>query len=161
MRVVDQFIFTNQVAPATPSSQQVAVYSKSTDRLYWKNSGGVEYPFEAGMIFPFSYAGSLSVGTGKFRLYNDCGDTLNIRAVRTTVTTVPTGASIICDINKNGTTIFTTQGNRPTIAISGNTSGKVTNMDVTTLADGDYLTVDIDQIGSTIPGADLSVQILC
>jgi hypothetical protein len=64
------------------------------------------------------------------------------------------------DINKNGVTIFTTQGNRPTIAIAGTTSGKVTNMDVTTIADGDSLTVDVDQVGSTVAGADLTVQIV-
>lgn len=66
---------------------------------------------------------------------------------------------MIVDVNKNGTTIFTTQGNRPTVAISGFTSGKVSNMDVTSLADGDYLTIDLDQIGSTVPGADLTVQV--
>jgi hypothetical protein len=113
------------------------------------------------VLFPFSRAGALTTGTGTFRIYNDTGATLTIRAVRASVGTAPTGASIICDISKNGTTIFTTQGNRPTIAISGNTSGKVTNMDVTSLADGDYLTVDIDQIGSTIAGSDLTVQIFC
>lgn len=166
MRVVDQFIFTNQVAPATPASGQVAAYSKSSDRLYWKNSAGVEFPVEAGIVFPFSYTGTLVVGVGKFRVYNDTGDTLTIRAVRITVNTAPTGATIICDISKGtgtgaSTTIFTTQTNRPTIAISGFTSGKVTNMDVTSFPDGDYLSVDIDQIGSTIAGADLTAQILC
>lgn len=61
------------------------------------------------------------------------------------------------DINKNGTTIFTTQANRPAVAISGFVSGRVANMDVTALVSGDYLTVDIDQVGSTITGQDLVV----
>jgi hypothetical protein len=61
-------------------------------------------------------------------------------------------------VNKNGTTIFTTQANRPTIAISGNTDESGVP-DVTALADGDYLEVDIDQIGSTVAGSDLTVQI--
>jgi hypothetical protein len=34
-------------------------------------------------------------------------------------------------------------------------------MDVTTLADGDYLTVDIAQIGSGTAGSDLVVQVTC
>jgi len=84
---------------------------------------------------------------------------ITIKSVRAMVGTVPTGAAIIVDIHKNGTTIFTTQGNRPTIAISANDSGEVTNMDVTTLAKGDYLTLDIDQIGSTIAGQDLVVTL--
>ena len=70
--------------------------------------------------------------------------------------TAPTGASIVVDVNKNGTTIFTTQANRPTVAAAGNVSGQAVP-DVTSLAVGDYLTVDIDQVGSTIAGADLVV----
>ncbi|MGV9779830.1 hypothetical protein, partial [Streptosporangium sp. NPDC003464] len=57
------------------------------------------------------------------------------------------------------TTIFTTQGNRPAITASNFTSGKVTNMNVTSWANGSYLSVDIDQVGSTIAGGDLTVQI--
>lgn len=111
------------------------------------------------VLFTISQGGALTATAGVARLYNDSGRTLTITAVRTHVGTAPTGATLIVDVNKNGTTIFTTQGNRPTVAISGNTSGKVTNMDVTSLADGDYLTVDIDQIGSTVAGSDLTVTI--
>lgn len=84
---------------------------------------------------------------------------ITIKSIRAMVGTAPTGAAAILDIHKNGTTIFTTQGNRPEIAIDGNDSGEVTNMDVTALAKGDYLTLDIDQIGSTIAGKDLVVTL--
>lgn len=110
-------------------------------------------------ILPYSYLGSVSVGAGTFRLYNDTGATWTITGVRASAGTAPTGAAIIVDINKNGTTIFTTQPNRPTIAISSNTSGNVTNMDITTVAAGEYLTVDIDQVGSTVAGANLTIQV--
>ena len=108
------------------------------------------------VIATFSEAGTLATKTGAFRWYADQAYT--ITEVRASVGTAPTGATLICDVHKNGTTIFTTQANRPTIAISGNTdmSGAP---DVTALADDDYITVDIDQIGSTIAGADLTVQI--
>jgi hypothetical protein len=82
-----------------------------------------------------------------------------ILSCRASVGTAPTGSSIIADVNKNGTTIFTTQANRPTIAISGNTSGAVTNMNVSALSAGDYLTVDVDQVGSTVAGADLTITV--
>lgn len=110
-------------------------------------------------VLPYSYLGNLVVSTGTFRLYNDTGSTWTISGVRASVGTAPAGASIIIDISKNGTTIFTTQANRPTIAAATNTSGNVTTMDVTTVAAGEYLTVDIDQIGSTTAGADLTVQV--
>lgn len=107
----------------------------------------------------FSNTGTLSVAGGTHRLYNDSGSSWTIQGVRASVGTAPTGASILIDVNVNGTTIFTTQANRPTIAVSTNTSGKVTNMNVTTVADGAYLTVDVDQTGSIVAGSDLSVQV--
>jgi hypothetical protein len=110
-------------------------------------------------VLPYSYLGTVSIGAGTFRLYNDTGAMWTITGVRASVGTAPTGASLIIDINKNGTTIFTTQANRPTIAAAANTSGNVTNPDIAAVAAGEYLTVDIDQIGSTIAGADLTVQI--
>ncbi len=128
--------------------------------LSWMGADGAWRAPNLGHTMVLSVAGNVAVSAGKHRLYNDTGVTLTIRAVRATLGTAPTGAAVIVDVNKNGTTIFTTQSHRPTVAISGNTSGKVTNMDVTTLADGDYLTVDIDQIGSSVAGADLTVQIL-
>ncbi len=71
------------------------------------------------------------------------------------VGTAPTGATILIDLHLNGTTIFTTQANRVTIAISGlvDTSG---TPDVTAISPGDRINFDIDQVGSTIAGADLS-----
>jgi hypothetical protein len=112
-------------------------------------------------LIPLSIAGNLAVSVGKHRIYNDTGAQLTIRNVRANVGTAPTTQSIIVDVNKNGVTIFTTQGNRPTIAAGANTSGKVANMNVTTLNDGEYITVDIDQIGTGTVGADLVVQLLC
>jgi hypothetical protein len=64
----------------------------------------------------------------------------------------------VIDVNKNGTTIFTTQASRPKI-FAGQTLVSTSTPNVTELTTGDYLTVDIDQIGSLNPGADLSVQI--
>ena len=72
------------------------------------------------------------------------------------VRTAPTGAAILIDIHKNGTTIWTTQGNRATIAATA-TAGNTTTFDVTALAAGDYLDLDIDQIGSTVAGVDLTI----
>lgn len=74
------------------------------------------------------------------------------------VKTAPTDANIIVDVNKNGTTIFTTQGNRPEITAGSNT-GTSGAPDVTALAKDDAVTIDVDQVGSTIAGADLVVMV--
>jgi hypothetical protein len=118
-------------------------YAKETERL---------------IVADFSQAGTLTVGTGVFRWYNDFGAALTIKEVRASVGTAPTGSSLIVDVNENGTTIFSGGTDRPEIAISGFTD-TTTGMSDTSLADGNYLTVDIDQIGSTIAGANLTVQV--
>jgi len=107
----------------------------------------------------FAVVGTLAVGTDKApTIVAPC--TLTIVKVKVVVKTAPTGAALIVDVNKAGTTIFTTQGNRPTIAISGTQADSGTP-DVTALAEGDKLTIDIDQVGSTIAGADLTVEVVC
>jgi hypothetical protein len=78
--------------------------------------------------------------------------------VRTRLDTAPVGSTFIVDVNKNGTTVFTTQGNRPTIAIGANVSSNVAP-DVTAVAAGDQISFDIDQIGSGTAGSDLYVAV--
>lgn len=109
-------------------------------------------------VIPFSKGGTLATGAGTFRFYIDGGNWTIIQ-VRASVGTAPTGATLIVDVNKNGTTIFTTQGRRPTIAISGFTATPSAAIEVTSLTTADYLSVDIDQIGSTVAGADLVVTV--
>lgn len=106
----------------------------------------------------YGKAGPLVTSVGSIRYRFPFAAT--IVGVSLAVGTAPTGASIICDVNKNGTTIFTTQANRPTILAGAfNTAAEVTNMNVTSVAAGDYLTFDIDQVGSTVSGANLSAFI--
>jgi hypothetical protein len=104
----------------------------------------------------FTKTGTLATGTGVARYYFN--DSRTLTKVRIGVGTAPTGTNLIVDVNKNGTTIFTTQSNRPEIAASGFTDESGT-VEVTSMAANDYLSVDIDQIGSTIAGADLVVNI--
>jgi hypothetical protein len=107
----------------------------------------------------WAFSGTAVVTTGKARWYNRTGRTLTIVGCWAAANTAPTGAALVCDVNKNGTTIFTTQGNRPSVAISGN-GGTMATPDVTSVADGDYLTVDVDVIGSTVAGADVTVGVV-
>lgn len=110
--------------------------------------------------YPFSAAGTLAVKAGTNRLYNDTGRTLTIIAVRASVGTAPAGASVIVDVNKNGTTIFTTQTNRPTI-VAASTTDTADTVEVSSWAAGEYLTIDIDQVGSSgTEGAYLTVTVV-
>jgi hypothetical protein len=75
------------------------------------------------------------------------------------VKTAPTGASLIIDINKNGTSIWNTNQPNRAVITAGNTSGSGTSFDTTSLAEGDILTVDVDQVGSTVSGSDITLTL--
>lgn len=106
-------------------------------------------------IAPFSRTGTLSVVAGAARFkFPFAATIINVTAA---VNTAPTGADIILDVNLNGVTIFTTQANRPRI-LAGTFQETVDAVpDVTAAANDQYLTVDIDQVGSGVAGADLTV----
>lgn len=105
-------------------------------------------------LLTWSVPGTLTVQNGVSQTPIPTGAT--IAGVLIRAATAPTGSSIIVDVNKNGSTIYTTVGNRPTIAVSTNVSSLAVP-DIGTLSAGDYITVDIDQVGSTIAGSDLVV----
>ena len=106
----------------------------------------------------FSNAGAATVGTGAGRYPVPAATT--IKYVLVTASTAPTGADLILDVNLNGTTIFTTQGNRPKVVAGTHSQSATPTPDTTTVSAGDYLTVDIDQVGSTIAGSDLVVMVV-
>lgn len=85
---------------------------------------------------------------------------MTIIGVKAKVLTAPTGADLILDIHKNGTTLYATQANRPTIT-AGETSETATLPDVVEISAGDILSLDIDQVGSTVVGANLVVDVEC
>lgn len=109
-------------------------------------------------LAPYSKTGALTVSSSALRLPIE--QTCTIVGVYVTVGTAPTGASLIIDVNKNGTTIFSTQANRPTITAGTNIGGPGATPNTTALAAGDYISVDIDQIGSSVAGSDLVVSVI-
>jgi len=81
---------------------------------------------------------------------------------RISVTTAPTGSTIIVDINAGATSPATILSTKLSIDISEKTSVSASSQAVlstTTLGDDDILTFDIDQIGSTESGVALKIII--
>jgi hypothetical protein len=101
--------------------------------------------------------GGLSVAAGTSRYIFPYAVT--VVDVAATVNTAPVGATLLFDVNKNGTTIFTTQGNRPSILAAANATAANVVPDVTAFAAGDYLTVDVDQVGSGTAGSNAVVAV--
>ena len=74
------------------------------------------------------------------------------------VDTAPTGATLIMDVMKNGTTIYAST--KPLVAISANTH-TVGVATTTALVSGDRITFKITQIGSTEPGEGVRFTLKC
>ena len=101
--------------------------------------------------------GVLTTGTNKSAELKYRGPTGTIKRADAAVKVAPTDADLILDINIDGTSIWaSTQANRVTVAAAA-TSGTQTSFDTTSLTDGKVLTLDIDQVGSTIAGSNLTV----
>ena len=156
--LINAVLLTDQGSdPSTPASGKKKLYSKSGGLYIRDSAGNITGPMVAGRVLTLGKGGALTAVAGSMRLYVPWACT--IVGVRASVGVAPTGASLIVDVNKNGTTIFTTQDNRPTITAT-NFTDLSSAPDVTAIAADDYLTVDVDQIGSTVAGSDLILQVL-
>jgi len=100
----------------------------------------------------------LTTGTAKSTFRMPYAFTLS--AVRASVTTAPTGSTIIVNIKESGTTILSS---RITIDATEKTSVTAAAQPVisdTALADDAEITVDIDQVGSTVAGTGLKITLI-
>lgn len=165
------------VANITPStSQAIGVGSielgHATDTSITRVSAGVvaiegvnvvttttNKPTESIMLACSDETTALTTGTAKVTFRMPYAFTLT--AVRASVTTAPTGASLLTvDINESGSTILST---KLTFDASEKTTTTATTPAVISdfsLADDAEITIDIDQVGSTIAGAGLKVYLI-
>ncbi len=100
----------------------------------------------------------LTIGTAKITFRMPYAMTLS--AVRASVNTAPTGATVIVDINEGGSTILSTKLSIDISEKTSTTAGTPAVISDTALADDAEITIDIDQIGSTIAGKGLKVSLI-
>ena len=128
--------------------------------------------FNETVIVQHNVSGALTVaaGTAQYPVPFPC----ELVGVSLAIGTAPTGADVLVDVNKNGTTVFTDQAKRPKV-VAGATTGSVANEPalpagtnyiytpyptanpLATFAAGDKITVDVDTIGSGTAGSNLGV----
>lgn len=154
-------VCTSSTRPANPPTGQ-HIFETDTNKTL-KNTGTSAVPVWTDVgggskDISFFIPGDAFVKTGMISFVNGVARTVS--KVRLSAGSAPTGADYIIDANKNGTTIFTTQTNRPKIT-AGTTSGVSVAPDVVALTEGDVLNIDIDQVGSTLPGTDIAITIQC
>jgi hypothetical protein len=130
-----------------------------TGLLYTCYTDGTWTP-ATGKTILFAIEGTLVQGTNSsfaIPIPQGCPDVFRVRLM---ALTAPTGADIIVDVNIAGVSIFSTQSNRPTIA-AGATTGVSGTPDIRYMPAAQALTVDIDQVGSSVAGADLVIAVEC
>ncbi len=101
---------------------------------------------------------STTMAIEDIRLYNFSGFPATIIDASCAVNTTPTTDAVIIDINLDGTTIFTTQANRPQIE-AGDNVGTSGTPDITEMSNGSSIQIEIDQTDSGDTAADLTCQI--
>jgi len=119
----------------------------------------------SGCTIPFVYSAavsdettSLTAGTAKLTFRMPCA--MTVTSVRASVGTAPTGSTLIVDINENGTSILSTKLSIDATEKTSTTAAVPAVISDSALADDSEITIDIDQIGSTIPGAGLKVTLI-
>ena len=101
---------------------------------------------------------SLTTGTAKVTLRMP--HALTLTAVRLNVNTAPTGSALVVNVLQGGSTIFST---KPQIDAGTKTSvgsGTAAVISTSALTDDAEITINIDQIGSTIAGKGLKVWLI-
>lgn len=83
-----------------------------------------------------------------------------VTAVRLSATTAPTGSTLIVDINESGTTILSTKLSLDTSEKTSTTAASAAVISDSSIADDAEITIDFDQVGSTVAGAGVKVWIL-
>jgi hypothetical protein len=147
-KAYDQITFSNTSATSGLHTESgVLKYGVATISTGAHSAGGGGGA--AGMAFRLS--GIAITGTNFVGAMAPTAATIDIVKIYSDVS--PAGSALTVDVNKNDTTIFTTQGNRPSISAGGNSDDSGTP-DVIAIAAGDRITIDIDAIGSSTAGGD-------
>lgn len=134
----------------------------NTDALRVKDAGITLAKLAAAIYsegaFVWHYAGAASTGALTFEQVAPFAVTLTGGYI--IAATAPAGAAMIWDVHSGagaGTTVFTTQGNRPTLADGSAGPTAVAAPDVTAIGAGTRLVAAIDQIGSGTAGSNITL----
>lgn len=100
----------------------------------------------------------LTTGTAKITFRMPYAMTLT--DIRASVTTAPTGSTISIGVNQSGTTILSTDLSIDISEKTSTTAAVPPVISTSALIDDGEITIDIDQIGSTVAGTGLKVTLI-
>ena len=147
--------------PASPSVDDL--YTDSGRTWRWNGTGWAMLPGPPPdiddwfVIAASDEATDLATGTNKVYFRMPYAGTL--LAVKATVNTAPTGSTLICDINEAGTSVLGTKLSIDASEKTSDTAASAATITDSALANDAEITIDIDQVGSTIKGKGLKVYL--
>lgn len=121
-----------------------------TDSLIMANISAQSYQTSSGVKIDglldktLTFPGLLKVAAGTNRWWPATG--ISVSELRVNLITGPTGSQVRLQVNKNGSEA----GN---VQVQSGTTVATTSVDIE-FAVGDYVTVDVTQVGSSYPGSD-------
>ena len=101
---------------------------------------------------------AITTGTAKVTFRAPYAFTLT--AVRASVTTAPTGSTIVIDINEAGVSVLSTKLSIDASEKTSTTAATAAVISDSAIADDAEITIDFDQVGSTIAGAGVKVTLI-
>jgi hypothetical protein len=164
--VADVLDLTGQVLAADdPGADRILFWDDSEGKLrHLSLAGGLSIsgttltvPVEIGLACSDETT-SLTTGTAKVTFRMPYAMTLT--AVRASVTTAPTGSTLVVDVNEGGTSVLSTKLSIDASEKTSTTAATAAVISDSALADDAEITVDIDQIGATIAGAGLKLWLI-
>lgn len=119
---------------------------------------------DVALVQPVEFRKDGGAATGQIggRWYNTGNTPLKVQDVHVSVGTAPTGSGLSVDVKKNGTSVFAAAGDRATVPASGNASPKTEPTktgDAVIVRPGEYVTVEVAGVGSTVAGSDVLVKV--
>ena len=114
----------------------------------------ITFPTGAGGLSPMMILGGLASGSNLTPLLL-IEDALTLKSVSAFLKSPASGAAVKLDINKNFTSIFTDQNTRLQIP-AGGTYASTASVGTTALTPGNIISLDLDNLSSSMGGADLT-----
>ena len=165
-RLVNNSLFNANTILAANADNTPAAVAVAEQRLVGRITGGnitaltaAEVTTLLGMVSGFSLFLSGSQIVGDAQTMTNIITARTISKVIAVVTNAPTGSNLTLNLQKNGANDILSSDLTIT---DGNTTATSTSLDATykVLAENDYVTLDVNSVGSTTPGTNLMVGVI-
>lgn len=141
-----------------PDDDDVLTWDATAGNWVPRAPAGGSAPTESIIIAAGDETTAITAGNGKVTFRMPYAFTLT--AIKASVTTAPTGSTIIIDVNEAGVTILSTKLSIDATEKTSATAASAAVISDANLAADAEMTIDFDQVGATIAGAGVKVTLI-